>query len=488
MRSFYLDGLLAFLLCLGLTWLVRAVAVRLHWLDHPQPPHKTHPTAVPRLGGVAVLLASVAAIALLRFWQFRFDRPNFLQHTQLHLILLPTALIFLTGLLDDLYPLRWWVKLAIETMAAAGAAYLGLRIHLLLFANGHYLPPVLSYALTIAWLLACANSMNLIDGLDGLASGIALLATLTLMIAGVVTGNLALVMLTLPLAGSLLAFLIFNFNPATIFLGDSGSLTIGFLLGIFGIIWSQKATTMLALTVPVFALALPLMDSGMAIVRRLLMGASVFERDRGHLHHRLQHLGISPRRVVFLLYALSALFALVSLSLLPRYYAGLGPVVLAISALIWFGIQTLGYEGVQQTGSQLHQRMTLRRATAELVQLQHLTKRLSEQANREDLWLQLCGMAAFVGAVRCQIGWRAPTGEFSRDCWLQAPSPILWELRIPLAAGDAEGSLLLSYASQPALTGVAAASVAELLARHLSPALEALGAAPAMVKSVRAGA
>ncbi len=476
LRSFYLDGLLAFLLCLGLTWCVRRLAIRFGWLDRPSPPAKTHSRAVPRLGGVAVLAATLAAILLLRFWQARFDRPNFLLHTQVNRILLPTLLIFLVGLVDDLHSLRWGLKLGLETLAAAGAAALGLRIQLSL---GHALPPELSYFFTIAWLLACANSMNLIDGLDGLASGIALLATLTLMIAGVVTGNLALVMLTLPLAGSLLAFLIFNFNPATIFLGDSGSLTIGFLLGIFGIVWSEKSTTILALTVPVFALALPLMDTGIAIVRRWLMGASVFERDRGHLHHRLQGLGISPRRVVFLLYGLSAVFALVSLSLLPQYYAGLGPAVLAISALIWFGVQTLGYEGVQQSGSQLHQRMSLRRATADLVALQHLAARLDEQASREDFWLQLCGIAAFVGAVRCQLEWGAPADAFNRDCWLEAPVPLQWELTIPLAAAERQGSLRLGFAAAPALAGMAAASVAELLGRSLAPALARLAAPPA---------
>ena len=124
--------------------------------------------------------------------------------------------------------------------------------------------------LTILWLVACANAFNLIDGVDGLASGVGLLATLTMLAAGLLHGDAGLVIVTAPLAGALVGFLRSNFNPASIFLGDCGSLTIGFLLGCFAAIWSQKSATLLGMTAPLMALSVPLLDTGASIVRRFL--------------------------------------------------------------------------------------------------------------------------------------------------------------------------------------------------------------------------
>ncbi len=157
---------------------------------------------------------------------------------------------------------------------------------------------------TILWLLACTNAFNLVDGMDGLAAGVGLFSTLTIFVAALLQQNMALAMATVALAGCLLGFLRYNFNPATTFLGDSGSLLIGFVLVCYGIIWVQKSSTFLGMTAPIMALSLPLFDVTLAIARRFLRTQSIFSADRGHIHHRLLDRGISPRKAVLLLYGL----------------------------------------------------------------------------------------------------------------------------------------------------------------------------------------
>ena len=155
--------------------------------------------------------------------------------------------------------------------------------------------------LTILWLLACMNAFNLVDGLDGLAAGVGLFATLTVFAAAMMQHNMVLAVATFPLAGAMLAFLCYNFNPATIFLGDSGALLIGFLLGCYAAIWSNKSATLLGMTAPLMALSIPLLDVALAIVRRFLRRQPIFTADRGHIHHRLLDRGFTPRRVVLVL-------------------------------------------------------------------------------------------------------------------------------------------------------------------------------------------
>src|SRR6185436_13025698 len=140
--------------------------------------------------------------------------------------------------------------------------------------------------LTILWLLVCTNAFNLIDGMDGLATGAGLFATLTILLAGMLEGNHALVLAAVPLGGALLGFLRYNFNPASAFLGDSGSLLLGFLLGCFGVIWSFKTATVFGMIAPLMAMSVPILDATLAVARRFLRGRPIFGADRGHVHHR----------------------------------------------------------------------------------------------------------------------------------------------------------------------------------------------------------
>ena len=181
--------------------------------------------------------------------------------------LLPAlAIVFGIGLIDDIVSTRPWVRLAVESVAAILAWIGGIRI---LDVAGHsFSGDIESFLFTVLWIVTCTNAINLIDGVDGLAAGVSLFASITMLIAALLNHNFAMALAVVPLAGSLLGFLRFNFTPASIFLGDSGSLTLGFLLGCFGAVWAEKSATLLGLTAPLMVLAVPLLDVSLAVVRR----------------------------------------------------------------------------------------------------------------------------------------------------------------------------------------------------------------------------
>ncbi len=272
MYSLLLLGITSFLASLLLTPLVRDLALRFGLVDTPND-RKAHVIPIPRLGGVAIFAATLIAYAVL--FLMGLNGVAIVKNSiPLALKLLPPVLIiFAIGLADDIFNLKPWYKLGAQIAASALAWSAGIR---LVELNGHPFPTVASFLLTVLWIVACTNAVNLIDGVDGLAAGAGLFATITMLIAGALHGNMALVFAIAPVAAALLGFLRFNFNPASIFLGDCGSLVIGFLLGCFGIVWSEKAPTLLAMTAPLLTLSVPLLDTAISIARRYLHRKPIF--------------------------------------------------------------------------------------------------------------------------------------------------------------------------------------------------------------------
>jgi UDP-GlcNAc:undecaprenyl-phosphate/decaprenyl-phosphate GlcNAc-1-phosphate transferase len=314
MYSLLFLAFASFILSLLLTPLVRNVFRRLGIVDEPDKARKFHQRAIPRVGGVAIALSCALAFGVLLLTNLK---GGAIVSDALPLAwgLLPAAgLVFAVGLLDDLIGLKPVHKLLGQVAASLVAFYAGIHINAVGGQNfGHWW----SLPVTVLWLVACMNAMNLIDGVDGVAAGVGLFATATSLVAALMQHNVELALATLPLAGCLLGFLRYNFNPASIFLGDCGSLFIGFLLGCYGVLWSQKSATMLGMVAPLMAFSIPLLDTSLAIARRLLRKESIFHGDRGHIHNRLLDRGLSPRKVAFLLYgtcAIAALFSLVMIS------------------------------------------------------------------------------------------------------------------------------------------------------------------------------
>ena len=310
-------GLFSFVLCFLFTPLCRDIAKHFGLVDK-QDARKKHVGKIPRVGGFAIVLAYVCALGAVSMIAPIREQLH-IQHASLLRVLLPSAgLIFLIGLLDDLFTLTALQKLAGQICGCAMAGILGHQFAHDSFTFGaphsFFAHPLVSIAICTCWLVLCTNAINLIDGLDGYATGICLLGTLATLLVGVYTHNSGLVVATIPLAGALLAFLYYNFNPASIFLGDCGSLTIGFMLGAMSLTWQHHGGMSLGMIAPILLLALPLAEVGLSILRRSLRDGNVFAPDRRHIHHIFQDRGYHPKTTALILYGACTVAALLSVA------------------------------------------------------------------------------------------------------------------------------------------------------------------------------
>ncbi len=334
----------------ALTREVRSWATARGIVAWPTERRHVHSVPIPRLGGVAIYLAFVGCSLIAIFTASRYPALmaayglNFGMR-QLLTILAAGTLVFLVGVYDDIRTASAATKFAVQGIAGAMLFFGGLRILDLpvLFGTHHPLSMLAGLPLTILWVIGITNAFNLIDGLDGLAAGSALFSTMIVFVVSLVSGATLVALLSIALAGAILGFLRFNFNPATIFLGDSGSLFIGFMLSALALQGAQKASTVVAVAIPVVSFGLPILETALSVLRRFLSGRPVFTADREHIHHKLLELGYSHRQVVVVLYAVSAVFGLLSLFLLWPSGRTVGLVLTVIGIGVWLGVQHLGY-------------------------------------------------------------------------------------------------------------------------------------------------
>lgn len=425
MRELFWLGLKAFLACLVLTPIFRDIFRSYGIVDQPDRGRKIHAHPIPRVGGIPIFIAY--AIALYPFGPTPAALTEYLPLIQK---LGPAAtLIFATGLIDDLIGLRPWQKL-LGQLGAAGLAYwAGVRV---LYVGGVGASAWWALPLTLFWLIACTNAFNLVDGLDGLAAGMGLVAALTMLVAALLRHNLALAFAAGPLVGALIGFLCYNFNPATVFLGDSGALLIGFLLGCFGAVGIQKSDTLISMTVPLLALSIPLLDVTLAVLRRFLRNQPIFSADRGHIHHRLIDRGLTPRRAVLVLYLICALAAGFALLLtMPHSGRYFGLVILAACGVVWLGVRQLRYAEFG-LASRLLFGGELQRTLGGQLRLERLAEDLSQADNEEHCWRLVSAAARDFGfaSMRLSLGGTVreqASAEGAKGCW---------SLRVPFGDGD----------------------------------------------------
>ncbi len=341
MYSLLFLGFVSFALSLLMTPPVRNLAWHFGIVDQPDQKRKIHSSPIPRLGGVAIFATVISAYGLLLIVRLSSGAIVW-ENLPMVLHLLPAlTVVFGIGLIDDIVSVPPWVRLAAETVAAAFAWIGGIQVNAV---NGYsFSGAVVSFLVTVLWIVTCTNAINLIDGVDGLATGVSLFAAITMLMAALLQHNFNMALAVVPLAGALLGFLRFNFIPASIFLGDSGSLTIGFLLGCFGAQWAEKSTTLLGLTAPLMVLAIPLLDVCLAVVRRLLRGQPLFNADDAHIHHKLLSQGMSPRRLVLLIYGICTVGCTASILLTITHNHNRDFVIVLVCLAAWLGLQHLGY-------------------------------------------------------------------------------------------------------------------------------------------------
>lgn len=306
---------------------------------------KVHKKPIPRIGGLAIYSGFMAAIIFVAL-KFGLDGEQVKETIGL---VVSGSLIVALGLLDDYKNLPAKLKLLGQIGAAAVLVLIfDVRIDFMTDPFGDYfyfdnLPiPHLAIFVTMFWLVGLTNTVNLIDGLDGLAAGVASIASFTIMLIALEQNFILVAVLTAALAGAAVGFLKYNFNPAEIFMGDTGSMFLGFMLAGISVTGAVKSVATIALVVPIFALGLPILDTTFAIVRRLRGGVPIFKPDKGHLHHRLLNVGFTQRQAVLLMYVVSALFGLSAIALTAVSCQIAVLILLVVVAAIVYGVKKLG--------------------------------------------------------------------------------------------------------------------------------------------------
>ena len=307
------------LVSLGVTPLARRFAIRVGAVDYPGS-RRINRTPIPRMGGIAIFAGIVAAFVVQYIGTTYLGWPVVLVpspklEVDYWTLVLAFLVIFATGLLDDRFSLSPRQKLFGQVLAAVIAVAGGLVIGDITnpFSGGFVSLGVFAYPVTVVYLVAYTNIINLIDGLDGLAAGISALASVTMFTLSVLAGRLDAAALSIAVAGASLGFLRFNFHPASIFMGDSGALTLGFALGTVSLLSVTRFAGLTTIIVPLVIAAVPIIDTFSAIVRRLRGHVSIGHADRGHIHHRLMAEGFDQRQAVLLMYSWTALLCAGSL-------------------------------------------------------------------------------------------------------------------------------------------------------------------------------
>ena len=294
---------------------------------------------MPRFGGMAIYIGTVAAMLI------------FLPYsTGLMGVIAGGTLMFFVGIIDDLKGMPAKVKLGFQILCAVILFEFSVRIEFISnpFGEGYYFFPwVVSLLVTVIWIVGITNTINLIDGLDGLAAGVSFIASVCIAYTAYIHGRTEISMAMLAIAGGAAGFLPFNFNPAKIFMGDGGSLFLGFMLAGLSVMSPMKSATMVATVVPVLVLGLPIFDTAFAILRRLINRRPIMEADKGHLHHRIMAAGLGQRRTVLTLYGISGVMGVAAILMSRDLFIESGLLVVIAATFIYVFLTDPNSTGLQ---------------------------------------------------------------------------------------------------------------------------------------------
>ena len=410
MKTYFALFLISATASLSLTPLLRRFCERYRLVDEPQDDRRVHQKAVPRLGGVAIFLSLLIPLSILLPLNNLLTQALRPDRRGIIVFLICGSLVLLLGVYDDLRGANAGVKFAGLAGVASLFYLLGGRIVTLSipFVGGVTLHPILGFLLTLIWIVGIANAFNLIDGVDGLASGSALFSSLVLLSVSLIQGRPVVAVIALVLTGALAGFLRYNFNPASIFLGDSGSLFVGFALAALSLQGSQKASTAVAVAIPILAFGLPVVDTSVSIARRFLSAKPIFKGDREHIHHMLLERGWSQRRVALVLYGVSALFGLMAMLLVNSGDSLIAVLLFVVGVVIVLALGRLGYHEVDEVRASVKRNIGERRVRlANNLRMRRACRAVSVSSTPDELFdgvLEVLELGAFAYAtalLRC---------------------------------------------------------------------------------------
>jgi UDP-GlcNAc:undecaprenyl-phosphate GlcNAc-1-phosphate transferase len=314
------------------------ISHKFNWYDRPGK-RKIHKELIPRLGGVGIFLAFLLSIVIVPIGLHLFfdsSLPHFLDLKYIS-IFISFSLIYFLGLLDDFYDLRAIFKLLIQIFAAAIVTVSGFVVTTISLPYiGEIDIGILKYPITILWIVGITNALNLVDGMDGLCGGITAFAALSMGIISLIQPQMQVLpaVMAFALFGSVMGFLKYNFPPAKIFMGDSGSLFLGFILAVLPLVGISGAASVTSLLVPITILMIPIIDTSAAIIRRVRMKKSIASPDKEHIHHKLLALGLSEKKILFVIYMICAYLSTIAITtvILPP------EIPVYITIIVWVGL------------------------------------------------------------------------------------------------------------------------------------------------------
>jgi UDP-GlcNAc:undecaprenyl-phosphate GlcNAc-1-phosphate transferase len=398
LKTYFALFSIALFVSLIITPLIRRLCERLQLFDVPTDGRRVHKSATPRLGGVGIYIAIVLALSTLPLVSNLLTESLRARGSGIFIVLVPATLVLLLGAYDDLRGMNAILKFLGLGLIASLFYAMGGRIESLPvpFVGVFHLPATIGFLITVFWLVGIANAFNLIDGMDGLATGAALFSSMVILVVSLASDNSLTIVVTLVLCGALAGFLRYNFNPASIFLGDSGALFVGFLLAALSVVGVQKATTAVAVITPVLAFGLPVVDTGVTMARRVISGRPVFEGDAEHIHHMLLARGWSQRRVVLILYAVCAVFGLLAAISIKTSSPLTGFVLFVVSVAVIMAVGQLRYHEMDELRAGVKRTVGDRRVrVANNIRMRRAGLVLSKAATLNDIFEAIRQMLEF---------------------------------------------------------------------------------------------
>ena len=439
------------LLALVITPLVIRLARRIKAVDRPGV-RSVHERPTPRIGGVAIFLSAMCLIIVVPFLNNAVGAAFRNVWLQLVTLLCSAAFIFLIGLVDDLKGLPARFKFLAELLAAVALCFVGVRITSIEITDGLVLNlGWFGCLLTLLWVIGITNAVNLSDGLDGLAAGISAVACGVIAIFAIRGGDTIMAVFMLALLGSLCGFLVFNFNPAKIFMGDCGSLFLGYTIAATSIMCMKKSSAIVGLALPVLALGIPIFDTLFAMLRRFLERRSLFAPDRNHFHHRLLELGLRQRHAVIAIYLATLLSAGLGLFMMVSENVSSLVVFGCILLLVLVLFRAVGAVQLRDTLAQLKEKYSdSRRERHEQQLFEHLQLQFRQVRNANQRWQVVCEAAQRMDFAWVSLKTTYEDGRIETEVWRrpdsQADLSRLMVMTLPLRSENGDPFLELEVA------------------------------------------